>query len=92
LELERLETMNLMMAIADRIVMMMEAVIAGDLVGAMVRGVDAYIPLESHIAELWARRLVARGSNELLQLRHAEGVDVPVGIRQMVTQLGRDRL
>jgi hypothetical protein len=37
--------MNILMMCADRTVMMMEAVIASDYVGAMVRGVDTYIPL-----------------------------------------------
>jgi hypothetical protein len=88
LELERVETTNLMMTIADRLIMMMEAMVAGDMVSAMVRGIDAYVPLQSHVSELWARRLVTRGNTELLHLLH---VDIPLGLRQLVTQLGRNR-
>jgi hypothetical protein len=92
IEQERVETMNLLAMCADRVITMVEAVAATDAITAVVRGVDAYIPMMSHVGELWARRLLAtKGSGELLELRHNNAADVPIGLKQLVAQLGRDR-
>jgi hypothetical protein len=52
---------------------------------------DAYVAMVNHVAELWARRLLNRGNGELLELRHNEASDVPIGLRQLIYQLARER-
>jgi hypothetical protein len=90
-ELKRVENINLLMICSEGLNTVMKAMNHKDKIVAMVRALDAYIAMVSHVAELWARRLLNRGNGELLELRHNETSDVPIGLRQLIYQLARER-
>ena len=67
LDQERCEVVNMAIAITNRLVSVMEAIIAGDAQRALARTIQCYLPLLAFMARMEARRYTANNNTTVVE-------------------------